>query len=75
MLGPDSTGWSRGCVVAKRELSPALMRRGSLEIDETGIHLRESRGLVEARVVDLDSVFNSSRPNDCSCKYAWKRSL
>ena len=60
LLVPGSTVWLLGYVPAKSGLFCALMPRGCRDWH----HLLELCGLVEARVIDLDGVYNPCRPND-----------
>ena len=62
--GPGSRSWLPGCAQVTLGQSCVSMPPASLAMAGTGMHLLELCGLVEARVIDLDGVYNPCRPND-----------
>ena len=62
--GPGSTAWSHGLCAGK---VGAVLCFDASRLARNGRdwhHLLELCGLVEARVIDLDGVYNPCRPND-----------
>ena len=64
LLVPGSTVWLLGYVPAKSGPFCALMPSRLARNGRDWHHLLELCGLVEARVIDLDGVYNPCRPND-----------
>ena len=62
--GPVSTDWSPLCAPDRLAPCSVSMPRGLARNGRDWHHLLELCGLVEARVIDLDGVYDPCRPND-----------
>ena len=62
--GPASTAWSHGCALARSVRCLCFDASRLARNGRDWHHLLELCGLVEARVIDLDGVYNPCRPND-----------
>ncbi len=62
--GLASSGWWLGCAPVRSAPCCASTPPGSPATAATGITCSNSRGLVDARVIDLDGVYDPCRPND-----------